>query len=114
MRLVSGLQRRTAPTSPILHHRLHAAQHLETDVLAFIIAVQPQNNVITTLELRSCCVHVGAHSAKMADHSTTGFLVDRLGREQIQAVRLLPVLVLRGKVQIEHMTHHRGDLLRQA
>lgn len=48
------------------------------------------------------------------DHSSTCFLVDRLGREQVQAIRLLPVLVFGSKVQIEHMTHYRGNLLRQA
>lgn len=50
----------------------------------------------------------------MVDHASTCFLVDRLGREQVQTIRLLPVLVFGSKVQIEHMTHYRGNLLRYA
>ena len=47
----------------------------------------------------------------MANHTPARLLVNGLGREQVETVRFLPVLVLGSKVEVEHMANDGSHLI---
>lgn len=47
----------------------------------------------------------------MTDHTAARLLVNGFGREQIETVRLLPILVFWSKVEVENMSNDRSHLI---
>eukprot|EP00754_Rhynchopus_humris_P006538 Rhum_TRINITY_DN13129_c0_g2::Rhum_TRINITY_DN13129_c0_g2_i1::g.56974::m.56974 len=103
LRLRDGGELRPPDAVPVVHALLDAVQHLEADVLALPVAVEPEHDVRAPLGL----VLEVCHDAC----AVRGLLLLHLRVEEEAFLRRrLPVLVRRVEVHAEHVPHRAREL----